>query len=272
MSRRSLRVQFPGLNGNQLAGILELPAHTPDGFFLFSHCFTCSKDLKAIVKLSRALADYGWGVLRYDFTGLGNSQGEFEHTNFTTNCRDLYAAVQFLSNEHTPPEFLIGHSFGGAASLAMAAELPSVRGVVALGAPSDTKHLADLLLRMDPAIETHGVGTVVIGGQSFRIQHQMVVDFRSHDLPGRVAALDKPILALHSPTDETVNYKHALANCGLTEMPTSHATIGNRTLVNLPMCNHLFTDKPESIPFAVETIDHWCRNWFRPDPSENATA
>lgn len=272
MSRRSLRVQFPGLSGNQLAGIIELPAHEPDGFFLFSHCFTCSKDLKAIVKLSRGLADYGWGVLRYDFTGLGNSQGDFSKTNFTTNCQDLYAAVQFLGRDFSSPEFLIGHSFGGAASLAMASELPTVRGVVAIGAPSDTRHLAELLLRMDPGIQSTGTGSVVIGGQSFQIDQQMIEDFRSHDLPWRVANLQKPLLALHSPTDETVMYKHALANCGMTEMPISHATLGNRTLVNLPMCNHLFTDKPESIPFALEAIDHWCRLWFRGESANAAPA
>ena len=160
MVRSTERVQFRGHADNLLAGILESPEGVPRGFLLFSHCFTCGKDLKAIVKISRGLADLGWGVLRYDFSGLGNSEGDFSASNFTTNREDLRAAATYLKRAHQSPTFLIGHSFGGATSLSMAMEISTVRGVIAIASPSDTYHLATLLV----ATESASLGLVAVLG------------------------------------------------------------------------------------------------------------
>ena len=258
MVRSTQRVQFPGYANNLLAGIMELPAGPPNGFLLFSHCFTCGKDLKAIVRISRGLADKGWGVLRYDFTGVGSSQGDFSNTNFTTNREDLRAAATFMEREHRPPSFLIGHSFGGATSLSMAMELPTVRGVIAVASPSDTHHLASLLESMNPQIISRGDGNVSIGGRVLRIKRQMLEDFRSHDLKEAVQLITKPILAFHSPTDETVDFRNALINCGL-DTPYQSSFSLQRSLISLPNCNHLLTTDDADCVMVAEIVDAWCR-------------
>jgi len=257
--RKSHRVEFPGRRG-KLAGILEIPQGPIHGWMLFSHCFTCNKDLKAIVRIARGLADCGWGVLRYDFSGLGGSEGNFAESNFTTNCEDLASATSFLASQYHSPRFLIGHSFGGAASLAMADQIPSIAGVIALAAPSDTQHLADLLVKMDPEIVSSGLGSVVIGGQRLQIQKQMVEDFRKHDLRKTVEKLSKPLLVFHSPEDETVAFYHAIRNAGYDQVSGMSAGSSNipRTLVALPGSNHLLTSSERDIPMIVAITNAWC--------------
>jgi uncharacterized protein len=152
-SLQSRRIQFVGSQQRVLGGILDEPAHDPIGAIAMAHCFTCSKDLKAGVRMARGLAGLGWRVLRFDFAGLGHSEGNFSTTNFRTNQADLLAAVAFLAEQGFPPSLLIGHSFGGATAMSIANEIESVRGVIALAAPSDTEHLANLLAKMNPAIE-----------------------------------------------------------------------------------------------------------------------
>ncbi len=264
--RHSHRVRFPGHGGNTLTGILEVPVEEVRAWMIFSHCFTCNKDLKAIVRIARGLAERGWGILRYDFAGLGGSEGTFADTNFSTNCEDLRCAVEFLSGTYHPPRFLFGLSFGGAASLAMADKLPSIAGVITLAAPSDTSHLADLLSSMNPCIESEGTGTVSIGGLTHTLSKQMLDDFRSHDLPTRIRELCKPLLAFHSPEDETVSYRHALALAGLA-VPDSEqrgpakSGLYPRSLITLPGSNHLLTNSERDTPFVVGVMDAWCRRF-----------
>jgi uncharacterized protein len=239
-----------------------MPSETPHGFLLFSHCFTCNKDLKAIVRISRELANRGWGVLRYDFSGLGGSAGEFHRTNFTTNRADLQSAVHYMTQQGQAPSFLIGHSFGGAVSLSLADELPVI-GTIAIAAPSDTIHLADLLDRMDPAIATDGTGTVTIGGRSYTIDKQMVDDFRLYDLKSMVAQMSKPLLTFHSPIDETVDFRHALINSGFASIPTLRMSQGAcRSLFCLPNCNHLMTTRDQDCVLLSEVADAWCRSFL----------
>ncbi len=264
--RRSHRVHFPGHRGSLLAGILELPSAEPRGWMLFSHCFTCNKDLKAIVRIARGLAERGWGVLRYDFTGLGGSEGTFSETNFTTNCEDLRCAAEYLSAEQHAPRFLIGHSFGGAASLAMADRLPSVVGVIAIAAPSNTTHLAQLLLGMNPKIASEGQGTVTIGGFQHTIAMQMIEDFRTHDLPSQIRHLRKPMLVFHSPEDETVRFDHALNNmaCSSDDALARNGQSGlyPRSLIALPGSNHLLTTSDRDIAMVTGMMDAWCERWI----------
>jgi len=259
LARSSERVSFVGGSGFQLAGIIDLPDAHPKATVLFTHCFTCSKDLKAIVRFSRGLAENGYLVLRYDLTGLGGSQGDFSRTNFTTNRADLRAASNFLSDNFAPLSFLIGHSFGGACSLSMAEEISSVRGIVSLASPSDTTHLADLLQRMDPKIASEGVGEVNIGGRSYAVAKQMLADFRAFDLPARLRKLGKPTLLFHSPEDETVRFDHVLRLYSLlTQRAIEDSTPpAAASLICLPKADHLLVNNPADISLVTSMTAAW---------------
>ena len=252
MSRRSRRVHFANHSGITLAGILELPVGRENPpMVVFSHCFTCGKDMKTIVRLARGLAERGIGVLRFDMTGLGDSQGQFSQAGFGANLADLRSAIAFVEQEAGPVTGLVGHSFGGAASLALAGgQLPSLRAVVTVAAPSDTRHLAELLARMDPAIERQGAGRVTIGGRPWPITRAMLDDFRRHDLPAQIAAVRLPVLLFHSPDDHTVRFDHAIRIQNLIRNPPAG---GTASLVALPGADHLLMDDPRDLAFIVET-------------------
>ena len=207
------------------------------------------------MRIGRALAELGWIVLRYDYRGLGNSEGVFSQSNFTTNCEDLQSAAAYLQSTVGGPHFLLGHSFGGAASLANAMRIESVRGVMTLAAPSDTHHLASLLDRMDPKISSESKGSVTIGGFRYDIEQQMLQDFRSHDLSTSLQALDKPVLVFHSPSDETVSYEHAIRICGFGNENEKRKP---RSLITLPGSNHLLTDEAHC-QWVAQLMDAWCK-------------
>lgn len=256
--RRSERVRFPGGNGYELAGILDLPSDPASGapVVVFSHCFTCNKDLKAIVRLGRDLAARGVTVLRYDMTGLGNSDGDFSKTDFTTNLADLRAAVAYMLGAFGRVTGLLGHSFGGAASLAYAGEIADKRiplgAVAALAAPSDTQHLANLLARRNPAIEGSGQGMVEIGGRPWLIRRQMLDDFRRHRLEDSIAKISVPLMVLHSPVDETLGFDHALRIMQLAgsarDNPNEPFPV---SLVALDGADHLLAQNADDLSFVA---------------------
>ena len=255
MSRSSNRVRFPSGSGVSLAGIVERPVDRDSvAVAVFSHCFTCSKDLKPIVRISRRLAECGITVLRFDMTGLGESEGDFSSTSFSSNLRDLQGAVAFAAEELGPVSVLLGHSFGGAASLALASRvaslemLRSLRAVVTLAAPSDTGHLAALLSRMDPAIDRLGIGRVSIGGRGWSIRREMLEDFRQHDLPSQIAKVTLPTLIFHSPADTTVGFDHAIRIQSLIQ---GAAGENMASLVALPGADHLLIDDPRDLEFTA---------------------
>ncbi len=268
MSRKSYRVTFPGGSGSELAGIVDRPDTTVAvPAVVFSHCFTCNKDLKAIVRIARALAERGIAVLRYDMTGLGGSSGDFSQTNFSTNKADLRAAIAFAQTELGAVHALLGHSFGGATSLAVAGEsssplvaseataLAKLRCVIALAAPSDTLHLADLLLRLNPKIAATGEGDVTIGGYRWQIRDQMIHDFRSHDLPNLIAKINVPTMVLHSPDDETVGYHHALRIMSLINQSRDDFTKQSEalcSLVSLCGADHLLAKHAHDLQYVVD--------------------
>lgn len=271
IQRESYRVGFTGGLGYQLAGIIDRPIRDDEiaATAVFSHCFTCNKDLKAIVRISRALSTLGIAVLRYDMTGLGGSDGDFSHTNFSTNLGDLRAAIDFTTRELGGVTGLIGHSFGGAATLAIASETSqatrqtdrAIPAAITLAAPSDTQHLATLLANMNPEIEMQGSGLVSIGGRKWRITKEMLEDFRTHALPDLIAKIASPTLIFHSPCDETVSYDHALRIMGLIQGQTAHAV--NPSLISLLGSDHLMTSPSTVIDWVAETtaaflkhIDH----------------
>ena len=281
-SRRSRRVRFPGGNGFDLAGIVDLPTAGPHDFVgdgdapreetreeitpfegsakrspvvVFSHCFTCNKDLKAIVRLGRALAGEGIAVLRYDMTGLGNSDGDFSRTNFTTNIADLRAAIGFAAQELGPVTGLLGHSFGGAASLAVAGDIaglpPSLSAVASLAAPSDTQHLATLMVKMNPAIQSEGAGDVEIGGRRWTIRREMLDDFRSHHLDRLIANISLPLMLLHSPVDRTVGFDHALRIMQLASVHRDGSLPSAVSLVALDGADHLLAKNTDDLSYVA---------------------
>jgi putative redox protein len=274
VARKSYRVKFAGGNGFQLAGIVDRPDPNAGGIgqqampiVVFSHCFTCNKDLKAIVRISRALSEHGIAVLRYDMTGLGGSDGDFSQTNFSTNQADLSAALRFAETELGRVTALMGHSFGGAVSLAHAGQgseldSESLKAVITLAAPSDTKHLAELLARRDPDIEKHGRGSVTIGGIRWEIEKQMLADFRSHDLPAMIPAIKAATLLFHSPNDETVNFDHALRIMGLIQNAPGTPQIPS--LIALRNADHLLVKNPEDLQFVSDTTAAFLHRYASP--------
>jgi uncharacterized protein len=260
--RTSVRVSFVGGNGFQLAGIIDLPTSEPRAWAIFTHCFTCTKDIKHIVRISRGLAQQGFGVLRYDLTGLGGSQGEFSRTNFGTNQADLLAACSFLAERYAPPDFLIGHSFGGAVSLTVAQQIPSIAGVVSIAAPSDTHHLAGVLDKLDPNISQLGQGRVNIGGYTHQIERQMLENLRSVKLDHWLSELSKPVLLIHSPEDETLDYSHVLRLYRLLVERAENLEPAATTLATLAGADHLFNKDPADIVFVTKLIAAWFERYL----------
>ncbi len=254
----SQRVTIPKPSGKSLGGILDLPIESVQGYILMAHCFTCSKDLKAGFRLARGLAGLGWGVLRFDFTGIGHSEGDFSKTNFHTTQEDLLAAAGYLKQHYAGPTMLFGHSFGGATAMSVANKIDSVRSVAILAAPSDTGHLADILVNMDPRIESEGFGEVTIGGRKFPIDRQMTDNFRSYDLSRDIAALKKPLMIFHSPADLTVGYHHAMRIYSLL-MQSNKSPAVEASLMTLPQSDHLLTNDLRDIAMLVQWLDAWAR-------------
>src|SRR5687767_13110840 len=201
MNDPSSVIRFPGASGDMLAARLELPAAAPRAYALFAHCFTCSKEGLAATHISHALAQHGIAVLRFDFTGLGGSSGDFANTNFSSNVGDLLAAVDYLRRSHAAPKILVGHSLGGAAVLAAAARVPETVAVATIGAPYDPAHVRRLFAAAAPEIEVQGEALVALGGRTFRIKKQFLDDIARQNTPDAIAALHEALLVFHSPRD-----------------------------------------------------------------------
>ncbi len=244
----SRKVTFTNSKGQQLDGRLEEPNFGPRRYALFAHCFTCTKDIPAASRISRALSDRGFGVLRFDFTGLGNSDGEFENTDFSSNVEDLVSAADFLKRQLQAPELLIGHSLGGAAVLMAAQELPAVRGVVTIGAPSNPGHLESLLGNAVQTIEEQGAACVNIGSRPFRIKRKFLQDLRSQNLTGIVGRLRKPLLILHSPVDQVVSIDHARS--------LYEAAYHPKSFISLDSADHLLKRQEDSA-YVADMVAAW---------------
>jgi len=245
MAARIERVTFPGSHGDDLAARLDLPAGPARAFAMFAHCFTCSKDIAAASRIANALTDVGFGVLRFDFTGLGMSDGEFENTNFTSNTDDLVAAADWLRSAHRAPQLLVGHSLGGSAVLAVAADIPEVRAVATIGAPASPDHVTGVFAESLDEIESEGVASVQLAGRPFTIRQQLIDDLRGHVIIDRVRTMKRPLLVLHSPIDNTVSVDHAAEIFGAARHPKS--------FVSLDGADHLLTDRNDA-RFAAAMI------------------
>ncbi len=205
----SEKITFPGSRGEPLAARLDRPDGDIHAYALFAHCFTCSKDTLAAARISEALVAHGYAVLRFDFTGLGGSGGEFENTDFSSNVGDLLKAAEFLRGQFAAPALLIGHSLGGAAVLAAATDIPESRAVATIGAPAEPAHVARHLAAARPEIEARGIAEVTIAGRSFQIRKEFLDDIEGTRLQAKIAALRKALLVFHAPRDEIVGIENA---------------------------------------------------------------
>lgn len=246
---KSERVMFPGAFGYQLAARLDRPEEAPRACALFAHCFTCSKDLKATARISRALVERGIAVLRFDFTGLGESEGDFADTNFSSNLEDLLAAVDFMRTHYSAPKLLIGHSLGGAAVLATAARVPEAVAIATLGAPSDTGHLGEGILRSAPELESAEEAEVVLAGRPFRVRRQLIDDLAEQSVLAAVRKLGKPLLILHSPVDDVVDVDHARRIYQAAKHPKS--------FVSLDDADHLLIRNSADARYVAEVLAAW---------------
>ena len=244
---------FVNRSGQTLTGRLELPNGEAKAFAVFAHCFTCSKNVKAATQVSRGLAEFGVAVLRFDFTGLGNSEGDFANTNFSSNVADLVDASFALQKQYDAPSLLIGHSLGGAAALLAAAEIGSIRAVATIGAPSEPAHVERLI--GDTTAETHddGSATIRLGGRELRLGSQYVDDLKSNRLAESMPALRKPVLIFHSPIDSIVSIDNARRLYESAKHPKSFVSIDG--------ADHMLGD-PEDAQFVAATLAAWATRYI----------
>jgi putative redox protein len=246
-------VTFSGSSGDALSARLELPLGPIRSYAIFAHCFTCSKDLFASRRIASELAMRGIAVLRFDFTGLGASGGEFANSNFSSNVEDLRRAAHYLATHFGPAELLIGHSLGGAAVLAVTADLPDVRAVVTIGAPADTEHVIRNFRMHVPIIESHGEAEVELAGRRFTIRRQFLDDVRGQHLAAKVHDLGRPLLVLHAPGDEIVGIENARRIFEAARHPKS--------FISLDGADHLLTRHEDAI-FVAEVVSGWCSRYL----------
>ncbi|MBX2816966.1 MAG: alpha/beta fold hydrolase [Saprospiraceae bacterium] len=248
------RISFTNHEGHELAARLEVPAdQDPLAYAVFAHCFTCNKNLPAATNISRTLASAGIAVLRFDFTGLGQSEGEFAKTNFSTNITDIIAAYQYLQEQHEAPQLMVGHSLGGAAVVFAAAQLPEVRGVAIVGSPSEPAHVTHL---MDEALEdigARGFAEVVIAGRNFRIESHFIESLKGKDIGDIVRDWRKAFLIMHSPIDNVVGIENA-ANY-------YRKALHPKSFVSLDGADHILTKK-EDADYVGNVIASWATRYL----------
>jgi putative redox protein len=259
----SEKIRFENADGNALAARLDRPdGESPCAFALFAHCFTCSKDLRAAGAISRALTRHGIAVLRFDFTGLGESEGEFADTNFSSNVEDLIAAADYLSEHHEAPRILVGHSLGGAAVLQAAQRLDSVQAVSTIGAPYDPEHVTQHLQDAVEDIEEKGEARVQLAGRTFTIRKQFLDDLAATKMETTIRTLGRALLIFHSPVDQTVGANNAAKIFQAAKHPKS--------FVSLDDADHLLTDRSDAEYLGV-VLGAWAEKYVDRSVSEPDT-
>jgi uncharacterized OsmC-like protein/fermentation-respiration switch protein FrsA (DUF1100 family) len=248
-----LRATFTGSGGHELAARLDLPAGPVRAFALFAHCFTCTKDVLAAKRIASGLAAAGVGVLRFDFTGLGSSEGEFANTNFSSNVEDLVRAAGYLRQAYAAPAILIGHSLGGAAVLAAAADIPEAKAVVTIGAPADVAHVLDHFGGSLDEIRSKGEAQVSLAGRPFSIRRSFVEDAEGQRLEARIRSLGKALLVMHAPRDAVVGIENASAIFLAAKHPKS--------FVSLDDADHLLSSA-EAASYAAQVIVAWASKYI----------
>lgn len=250
---RTERLEFTGHDGSRLAARLDLPVGTPAAYALFAHCFTCSKDIPAARRIAQRLASLGIAVLRFDFTGLGHSGGEFANTGFSSNVDDLLQAVSFLREKYDAPQLLIGHSLGGAAILAAAGRVPEAKAVVTIGAPAEPEHVLHNFEHRVSEICAEGQAEVNLGGRPFTIKRSFIAEISDVSLEKSVSHLKKALLVMHAPLDETVGLDNAARLFQMAKHPKSFITLDD--------ADHLLS-RTEDAEYAAELISAWVQRYI----------
>ncbi|HEX3338293.1 MAG TPA: bifunctional alpha/beta hydrolase/OsmC family protein [Pseudolabrys sp.] len=257
---RTERLQFANAKGEKLAALIDLPLGKPVAFALFAHCFTCGKDNVSAKRISERLAMGGIGVLRFDFTGLGMSEGEFADTNFSSNVDDLVAAGDHLRKTYGAPAILIGHSLGGAAALAAAHRIPDARAVVTIAAPSDPAHVVGLFKDHVDKIREQGEVDVQLAGRPFRIKREFLDNVAEQSIEDCLANLRKALLVFHSPTDNIVGIENASRIFTTAKHPKS--------FVSLAGADHLLSKKADAV-YVANVIAAWAERYLE-QPAERS--
>jgi putative redox protein len=260
---RAERFDFPNARGQTLAALLQRPAGEPAAFALFAHCFTCGKDNLAAKRIAETLAERGIAVLRFDFTGLGASEGEFANTHFSSNVADLVAAADHLRRTARAPALLVGHSLGGAAVLAAAGQIAEARAVATIAAPSDPGHVTGLFKDQVADIRSRGEGEVVLAGRPFRVRREFLDDVAEQNLLERVKDLRRALLVLHAPTDDCVGIDNATRIFLAARHPKSFVTLAD--------ADHLLTRRGDAL-YAANVIAAWAERYVETAPAPGAAA
>ena len=257
------KLEFENKDGQALAARLDLPVTgQPAAYALFAHCFTCSKNIKAIAHITRALNREGIAVMRFDFTGLGESEGEFTDTNFSSNVEDLIVAAEFLKADYEAPKILIGHSFGGAAVLQAARRIPSSQAVVTIAAPADPRHVIQSLGRATRIIQSRGEAEVTLAGRTFKLKKQFLDDLQLVNMKDVLKNLNRALLVLHSPIDETVGIENAAQIFQAARHPKS--------FISLDQADHLLTQQTDSL-YAGAVIAAWAGKYIDSSEKEHSS-
>ncbi len=251
------KLEFTGTGGETLAARLDLPEGEPRAYAVFAHCFTCGKDGFAASRIAHGLTGHGVAVLRFDFTGLGQSGGDFGNSTFSSNVSDLVRAADHLREHLVAPTLLVGHSLGGAAVIAAAGAIPEVRAVATIGAPSDPGHVAHLIESARPEIETRGEAEVTLAGRTFRIQRAFLDDISEQPQRERIARLGRALLVMHSPQDEIV----AVGDAAVIFEAARHP----KSFVSLDGADHLLTARPDAA-YVADVVAAWASRYAVPEP------
>jgi len=261
MATRSEKITFPGSDGHNLAGRLDLPDGEPKAYALWAHCFSCTKDIFAASRVSAGLTERGIAVFRFDFTGLGESDGDFANTNFSSNVDDLIAAADFMRQNLEAPRLLVGHSLGGAAVLAAASRIPESEAVCTIAAPADPEHVAHHFESSREEIETKGEAEVLLAGRPFKVKKQFLDDISNQNLEKQIGTMKKALLVCHSPIDEIVGIENATKIYVAAKHPKS--------FLSLDGADHLLRRKEDAI-YVAEVISAWASRYMslRESPSK----
>jgi putative redox protein len=251
---KSKRLEFTGSLGYKLSGLLDLPDDVdPTAYAIFAHCFTCNKNYKILSYVNQALTDNKIAVLRFDFTGLGASQGSFGATNFSSNIGDIVAAAEFLDWNYQAPKLLIGHSLGGLATIHAAAKIACCKAVVTIATPANLDSIRSLLMNKKLNLERNGEAVFIISGRQFNIKKQFLDDLETTSLGETIKNLNQPILICHSPLDSIVNFENAYQLFEMANHPKS--------LISLDKADHLLSDKKDG-KYIGELIAAWSRQYI----------
>ena len=254
-----IKLSIPNAKGYQLQAHLELPANQkPHYFAIFAHCFTCTSNLSAVRNISRALTAHGFGVVRFDFTGLGRSEGEFADSYFSANVEDLIAVNAYITKHYGTPELLVGHSLGGAAVIVAASRLDNIKAVATVGAPATVSHVTHLFSHGIEEVKQKGAVEVNIGGRPFKIDKDFVEDFEKVDLQAITKNLRKPLLIMHAPFDRIVGIDNA--------HDLYHNAKHPKSFVSLDDADHLLSNAKDS-QYVGNVIGTWVARYFEAKPS-----